>query len=235
MASLDISRNFSKFSFSTGKEVDTANPHGEREYTCSDGKWTAEGGTLDEFTVSDSGDSSGSSSEGAGLTKGGIVSEFGSGFVDGFGGGVDSTVDFFKSLTTEQGWKDLGIGMVDFAMLGCQTCPQGMLMRSQLANNTYSYIQNIPNMTAYQMGYDFGFGSEKALEILATRKLVGSFKTYPRANGFGFDFGSIRFDVHTFRLGGRKTGYNVWRPHIDIPGKVKHWPWHQIDKWKRGV
>lgn len=24
-------------------------------------------------------------------------------------------------------------------------------------------------------------------------------------------------------------------PQIDIPGYVKHWPWHQINKWMRGV
>lgn len=69
-----------------------------------------------------------------------------------------------------------------------------------------------------------------------TRRVATSFKIYPNAKGFGFDFNKVQFDVHKFRLGGRKTGYDVWRPHIDIPSKgVKHWLWHQIDKWKRGV
>ncbi|WPR73734.1 RHS repeat-associated core domain-containing protein [Algoriphagus sp. NG3] len=153
---------------STAKEGDKANPHGEREYTFSDGKWTAEGGMMEEFTVTSSGNG-GNSSDGEDKGGGG----FARGVVDGFGGGVDSTVDFFKSLSTEQGWKDLGNGMVDFAMLGCQICPEGMVMRSQLANNSYSYIQNIPNMSAYQMGYDFGFGLEKATEAALLSKGAG--------------------------------------------------------------
>ncbi|MBL7790944.1 MAG: hypothetical protein JNK77_01375 [Saprospiraceae bacterium] len=58
---------------------------------------------------------------------------------------------------------------------------------------------------------------------------------YPRAKGFGIDFGTFRIDWHRIRLGGRKTGKDYNLPHIDIPGKVKHWPWHQLKKWRRGV
>ena len=61
------------------------------------------------------------------------------------------------------------------------------------------------------------------------------FKNYPKAGGIGFDFGIIRFDFHKFRLGGKKMGKDYTLPHIDIPGYTKHWPWHQINKWMRGV
>ena len=88
-------------------------------------------------------------------------------------------------------------------------------------------------MTPQEIGYDLGYGIEKGAEFLISKRLVTSFRTYPNAKGFGFDFETIRFDWHKFKLGGRKTGkfYNL--PHIDIPGKVKHWPWHQLNKWKR--
>ena len=61
------------------------------------------------------------------------------------------------------------------------------------------------------------------------------FLRYPRAGGVGVDFGKFRLDWHRIRLGGRKTGKDYNLPHIDIPGKIKHWPWHQINKWWRGV
>jgi RHS repeat-associated protein len=161
---------------------------------------------------------------------------FGNGLSDGFGAGVGSTLGFFKSLGKAEGWQALGQGVIDTGYLACSICPQGMVMRSQMADATIDYVDNIPNMSAYEMGYDIGFSSEKALEIAATRRLALSFKIYPNAKGFGFDFGKIRFDAHRFRLGGRKTGYDVWLPHIDVPSRgIKHWPWHQIDKFKRGV
>ena len=109
---------------------------------------------------------------------------------------------------------------------------EGAIIKDQLAYSVVNYVENIPNMSAY----DLGFGLEKGVEIALTRRVAWSFKVYPNAKGFGFDFKTIRFDAHKFRLGGRKTGYDVWRPHIDIPSRrIKHWPWHQLDKWKRGV
>jgi RHS repeat-associated protein len=103
---------------------------------------------------------------------------FGSGFADGFGAGVGSTVDFFKSLGTAEGWQALGQGVVDFANLGCTTCPQGIIMRAQMADATANYVQNIPNMSSYQIGYDLGFGSEKALEIAITRRVMPLSKSF---------------------------------------------------------
>jgi len=144
---------------SGANEGDIANPNGTQEYIFTNGEWTGVGGTLNEVSVT------ASSSE----NQGG----FGSGFVDGFGAGIGSTVDFFASLGTAQGWQDLGQGMMDFAMLGCQTCPQGMMMRAQLAEQTANYVQNIPNMSAYEMGYDLGYGTEKVAESVLISKGAG--------------------------------------------------------------
>jgi len=76
--------------------------------------------------------------------------------------------------------------------------------------------------------------------LIAGVELAGSvgavqFVRYPNAGGAGFNFGKFRLDWHKIRLGGRKTGKDYNLPHLDIPGKVKHWPWHQISKWWRGV
>jgi hypothetical protein len=63
---------------------------------------------------------------------------------------------------------------------------------------------------------------------------------YPNGNGKGIGLNKgneniIRVDWHDIKLGGRTTGeiYNL--PHIDMPGRFKHFPWHQVDKWMRGV
>lgn len=166
---------------------------------------------------------------------------FGSGFVDGFGAGIGSTVDFFSSLGTAQGWNDLGNGMIDMAMFSCQSCPQGMIMRSQMADRTINYVQNIPNMSAYEMGYDFGFGTEKAAEALITRGVY---------TGSGVGLGSVRVLSNTSLRGTTllKTGKN-FRIDLDVrnglhyhrrgPGGIgRHRPWEvkpgdQGNFWKR--
>src|SRR5699024_11390517 len=61
--------------------------------------------------------------------------------------------------------------------IGCQFSPEGMIIRNQLAERTVNYIQNIPDMSAYEMGYDLGFGTEKALEIALTRRVMPFSKT----------------------------------------------------------
>ena len=49
-------------------------------------------------------------------------------------------------------------------------------------------------------------------------------RQYPNAGGVGIGLNKgtrnlVRFDIHTIKKGGRAL------PHVDIPGKVKHWPW----------
>jgi RHS repeat-associated core domain len=123
---------------------------------------------------------------------------FGSGFVDGFGAGVGSTVDFFKSLGTAEGWQALGQGLVDSANLGCTTCPQGIIMRAQMADATANYVQNIPNMSSYQIGYDLGFGTEKLAEAVLISK----------GAGFGLNAARVGFGQAAFEsslIGGRSA------------------------------
>lgn len=92
------------------------------------------------------------------------------GIFDGFGAGFDTTVDFLKSLTTREGWNDFGHGL-NLAVLSCNTCPEGIAIRNQLADQAYSFAKSIPNMSSYQLGYNLGFISEKAVEVLITRNI----------------------------------------------------------------
>jgi hypothetical protein len=81
--------------------------------------------------------------------------------------GVDNTVDFFKSLGTAKGWEDLGQGVVDMAHI-TQGTPRGMVLKYIMLHQVSTYVQNIPNMTAFEYGYDLGYASEKVAEAYIT-------------------------------------------------------------------
>jgi hypothetical protein len=149
---------------------------------------------------------------------------FGSGFGDGFGAGFSSTVGFFKSLGTAQGWQAMGDGFYTVGMAACLICPEGSSTRTQMVTAPINYISNVPNMSAYEMGYDLGFGTEKGLELVITRRVmplpksflgvrnvgdaskfttIQSLNTYRkwgilRARGFTWTTGGYTFDRATF-------------------------------------
>lgn len=68
-----------------------------------------------------------------------------------------------------------------------------------------------------------------------------SINGYKRAGGGGINMyqkGERVFglDIHTIRVGGKKTGKDIIAPHIDIPpAGIKHFPWKQLDKFNRGI
>jgi len=99
-----------------------------------------------------------------------------------------------------------------------------------------AYAKTIPDKNAYDWGFDLGFFSEKAFETWATQTLITRWYLYP-SGGMGLDFGYLgRFDFHNVRLGGKKIGTDYMLPHFDSElFGVHHWPWHQIDKWWRGI
>jgi len=98
---------------------------------------------------------------------------FQTGYIAGLVSGVNSTWDFIESLTTTQGWKGLGQGFMDLAAMG-STIPtaEGMMLRAQLGQSIENYVTNIPNMSAYEIGQDLGFASEKVAEIAITRRVM---------------------------------------------------------------
>jgi len=167
--------------------------------------------------------------------------QFQRGFDAGFLGGIKSTGNFFLSLRTEQGWKDVGMGIYNTAMISCQACPQGIPLRLDLENAIINYVDNIPNMSWYEMGYDAGFGVEKVLEFGLTRNV---------STGVGFGMGGLRVLSNTTLRGTTlfKTGKN-FRIDLDFknglhyhrrgPGGIgRHRPWQvkpgdEGNFWKR--
>jgi len=73
---------------------------------------------------------------------------------------------------------------------------------------------------ALSLAYNVGLWHKYGLKI--------AFWRYPNAGGAGINIlekgrSIIRLDWHQFKSGGQL----VSRPHIDIPGLVKHWPWRK--------
>jgi hypothetical protein len=80
------------------------------------------------------------------------------GVVDGFGAGVGSTVDFFKSLTTIQGWSDMGSSLSDLAKMANPLNAEGAALNAMVGASAASYVQSIPDKSAYELGHDIRFG-----------------------------------------------------------------------------
>lgn len=69
-------------------------------------------------------------------------------------------------------------------------------------------------------------GGGEAIGAIATNNISLVLWKYPNAGGRGLNLlkdGNriIGFDWHKFKVGGKMVN----RPHIDIPGFVRHWPW----------
>ncbi|WP_159292032.1 hypothetical protein, partial [Tenacibaculum maritimum] len=108
---------------------------------------------------------------GAGQADTGLkITIFEMGFKHGVYSGVASTSEFIKSLRTAEGWKNLGQGFVNLAHIANHTSPQGMIMRAQMGVAVNNYVNKIPTMSAYEIGYDVGYGSEKIAETVLVSK-----------------------------------------------------------------
>lgn len=86
--------------------------------------------------------------------------------------GLQQTGQFLSSLTTAQGWKDLGQGFVNMTRMGNPADLGGIMMRAEMAMAVDAYAENIPDMTAGEVAYDFGYASEKVGEAVLTRKVM---------------------------------------------------------------
>ncbi len=71
-----------------------------------------------------------------------------------------------------------------------------MIIPAEMAVTTVEYVNNIPNMSAYEMGYDLGFGLEKVGEFALTRN-AGVFGV----NVAKFGLGEAAF--HSSLIGGK--------------------------------
>jgi RHS repeat-associated protein len=88
-------------------------------------------------------------------------------------------------------------------------------------------------VSACSLAYQLGGYAGDAWGVAAGGALVARragyevwLRRYPKAGGGGMGIDRlgknlIRLDWHPFKQGGKMLN----RPHVDIPGKAKHWPW----------
>jgi len=182
-----------------------------------------------------------------GIGSGGLDAKFFAlklGYKEGVSAGIDSTIGFFESLGTKEGWMNLGEGLMNtgksfnnFMMAGLTSDSRAFY--SQAANGVGNYVTNLSNMSAYEIGYDFGYGTEKILEAVVLSKGVG-FSTNASRNvlthgikgstaNFVFKNSSLFNNNNWFRLG------KGWNPNIRAKNMRAAWGAHpnHIDRVPR--
>jgi hypothetical protein len=97
---------------------------------------------------------------------------FGWGLLHGATDGTGATVKFAKSLTTAQGWKDVGTGIVNTGKMLNPFSAEGNEMRHQAVQGVRDYVKNLPNKSAFELGRGAGFGLYKTAEVVAGAAMV---------------------------------------------------------------
>jgi RHS repeat-associated protein len=187
---------------------------GGEEYIFGNGTWTREGGSLQEVTIT---------AERTQPTDRQVASfmPFQMAFGLGVYGGLQQSGEFLSSLTTAKGWQDLGEGVANLAKMSNLMDAEGMMMRAGVAESVYTYVSNIPDMSAGEVAYDLGYASEKVGEAVLVRKVLpisksslglkkGFGKVTPYTNRVSYDLkgklGKLPFSVPTLMPKiGRKT------------------------------
>jgi RHS repeat-associated protein len=136
--------------------------------------------------------------------------------------GLQQTGQFLSSLTTTQGWKDLGQGFINMARMGNPADLEGMMIRAEMAMEVDAYAENIPNMTAGEIAYDLGYGSEKVAEAVLTRRVMPVTKAslgLPK----GFGKASKYTNMISYGLKGRmgQLPFNVRTPIVGLSAKSR--------------
>jgi len=138
-------------------------------------------------------------------------------------GGLQQTGQFLGSLTTVEGWSDLGQGFVNMMQMTALNA-QGTFMRANMTMAIKDYTQHIPNMTVGEIAYDAGYGAEKVGEAMLTRKAMPVSKA---SLGLPKGLGAVSPNTNGFSLLLKNTmgrspvriptlvGYNI-RPTKDI-------------------
>ncbi|UII31979.1 hypothetical protein LVD17_27200 [Fulvivirga ulvae] len=97
---------------------------------------------------------------------------YGSGLLDGVVGGLSSSWEFVKGLATVDGWIGLGEGLLNLAHMASSS-PDAMVDKAILGAEIAVAVKNIPNMSAYDLGYATGYGVEKVAEAVLLSKGAG--------------------------------------------------------------
>ena len=127
------------------------------------------------------------------------------GFGDGFMGGLGSTWNFLKSLGTEEGWMSIYYNTA-LEIARNPTNPFVIIFDSEkVVGNIGTFVKGIPNMSAYELGYATGFGTEKLAEIALISKGAGLFGNAARGvNPFGLRGGYGVFGKNGLKIGNYK-------------------------------
>jgi RHS repeat-associated protein len=158
-----------------------------------------------------------------------LVSGMPAGIAFGLGalGGIQESGSFLASLTTTEGWSNIGQGFVNTFQM---TSPdiQGVIMRANIVSTAVNYLEEVPKMTIGEMAYDLGYASEKVAEVAALRNI---------STGAGVGIGNVRILSNTTLRGTTlfKIGKN-FRIDVDVrnglhyhrrgPGGIgRHRPW----------
>jgi RHS repeat-associated protein len=134
------------------------------------------------------------------------------GFGSGFAAGAIDTWNFAKSLTTQEGWQQLGNGLINTAEIMSPLSVNGIIMRNSIALSTSSEIEDLPNKSAGEIGYGLGYVSEKVIETLITRKVL----PFNKATA-----GTITINGHTRNIVTVKgASTTTTRISMDLKGKL---------------
>jgi RHS repeat-associated protein len=139
----------------------------------------------------------------------------------GFRDGGKSTLTFARSLTTTQGWKEVGSGLMNLAEQGVGT-PMGRLRTSMTVDHAVSYVKKFPDQSAEKIAYDIGFGLEKAAEGIILTKGMGLASKALKGGGIAAEAGTVMAEGASVA----KTGKELFKftgtaaAHMDEAGRM---------------
>jgi RHS repeat-associated protein len=134
----------------------------------------------------------------------GHVPSIGHGSLDGIQGGIQSTIDFFKSLGTEEGWLNLirGTEIILSPAIDAKGNSYVTEERQDVIDNASFVINKLDEFPSYAYGYGLGYGVVKIGEFILTRKVM-----------------PISKELNGFRVLGKASKYTT-RSSIDLTHKL---------------
>ncbi len=91
----------------------------------------------------------------------------------GINASLKSSWEFVESLTTPQGWRDLGQGFKNAVIMADWGSMEGMRMRTQLAIAIGQFAERIPQMSDIELGYYGGYAYAQIIEGVLLSKGAG--------------------------------------------------------------
>jgi RHS repeat-associated protein len=138
-----------------------------------------------------------------GSQDGNTAKDFVVGAKDGFVAGGKETWHFAKSLTSTQGWKNMGNGYITLCAIAS---PIPNYTQVQFSVSTQHFVNTLPDRNAYEWGYGIGYGGEKVVEFIITKKATAFAIDATRIGFGGATFESSILGKSSFLFGRSKFG-----------------------------